>query len=403
MTCSTDSRETSARQTLKSTCSIEETKGGLLDDCCAWVLDDPQLQSWQQGNDTRLLWIEGHPGKGKKMLMISLINQLVDSLKANKSRTLTFFCQNTVLHLNNAISVLRGLIWKLLVDRPYMRKYVPKEYSSRGKGIFEGLNAFCSLTAMLSAILRDPSLEMVYLFVDALDECDEDSGRLIRWIAKDASERASKSQWLLSSRHAPKIEEALRPNGHRQKLSLGSNDKHICPAVDQFIAYKLNDLANKRKYDPELRSKVEAQLKEKAESTFLWIALVCKRLEDIPRRKTMAELEKFQPGLQALYERMMRQMESLEHDDRELCEQILRATTLAYRPLTLEELFPVIGLPDGPTDDIAELVELCSSFLILRAETVYFVHQSAKDYFTTGEGRRVFPSGPTEEHANVTS
>jgi hypothetical protein len=33
---------------------------------------------------------------------------------------------------------------------------------------------------------------------------------------------------------------------------------------------------------------------------------------------------------------------------------------------------------------------------------IYFVHQSAKDYFTTGKGSSIFPSGPAEEHRKIT-
>lgn len=97
------------------------------------------------------------------------------------------------------------------------------------------------------------------------------------------------------------------------------NEAHISQAVNLFIEHKVMDLAKKKEYNLELRKKVETQLKEKAESTFLWVALACERLEDIPRRKTMTELEKFPSGLQPLYERMMQQIESPEDDDKELC------------------------------------------------------------------------------------
>ena len=48
---------------------IEHDKGGLLKSCYAWILNNPQLQSWQNSQDTRLLWIKGDPGKGKTMLL----------------------------------------------------------------------------------------------------------------------------------------------------------------------------------------------------------------------------------------------------------------------------------------------------------------------------------------------
>ena len=338
------------------------------------------------------------------MLMIGLVNVLTDQLKGSSALSY-FFCQNTVPHLNNGVSVLRGLIWKLLWNRPALCKYIPDEYScksgDRGKEMLEGSNSFSILKTMLSAMLRDPSLETVYLLLDALDECDSDSSRLIEWIAKDASEPLSKAKWLLSSRHVSKIEEMFRPEGQLQRLSLELNKTHISKAVNLFIEHKVGDLAKRKEYDPKLQKKVETQLKEKAESTFLWVALVCKRLEDIPRRRTMAELEKFPSGLQPLYERMMQQIEGQEDDDRKLCKQILQATVIAYRPLTLEELLLIAEFSEAPIDDIRELVELCGSFLILREKVIYFVHQSAKEYLNKSD--KIFPQGRKEEESITVS
>jgi hypothetical protein len=87
--------------------------------------------------------------------------------------------------------------------------------------------------------------------------------------------------------------------------------------------------------------------------------LVCKRLEDIGRWKIVRELEKFPSGLQPLYERMMQQIEDRDQDGRELCKQILWATVVSYRPLTLEELLPIAGLPEEVAGDVSELVKLC--------------------------------------------
>jgi hypothetical protein len=223
--------------------------------------------------------------------------------------------------------VLRDLLWKLLWNHRTLRKYIPDEYSckskdsgnDRGKEILEGSNAFSILVTMLSAMLRDSSLETIYLLVDALDECDSDSHRLIKWIAKDASAPLSKAKWLLSSRHTTKMEETFRQEGQQQKLSLNLNEAYISVAVNIFIEHKVMNLATKKKYNCEFREKIEIQLKKKAESIFLWVALICRILENIPRRKIMTEFEKFPSGLQPLYERMMQQIEDQKDKNKEFC------------------------------------------------------------------------------------
>jgi hypothetical protein len=42
-----------------------EIKGGLLEDSYVWILNHRDFIDWRDGDETRLLWIKGDPGKGK--------------------------------------------------------------------------------------------------------------------------------------------------------------------------------------------------------------------------------------------------------------------------------------------------------------------------------------------------
>ncbi|KAH0538230.1 hypothetical protein FGG08_005149 [Glutinoglossum americanum] len=385
---------------------IKDDKGGWLENCFDWILKDAQLKDWQDNKDTRLLWIKGDPGKGKTMLMIGLVNELTDRLRLHESCTLSFFfCQNTEPHLNNGVSVLRGLIWKLLSENPALGCYIPKEYrlkpKDKRKAMFEesNPNIFSTLKTMLSAILRDTSFEAVYLLVDALDECDRGLDRLVEWIADNAADPQSKAKWLVSSRSTTKLDRTLKQKSHQRKITLELNHKHISRAVTRFIKQRVDNLASEGRYSEELRSKVQTTLEEKAESTFLWAALVCKHLKGVPRLEIMMELNKFPPGLPSVYERMMRLIENQGDNTSGLCKRVLCVIIIAYRPLTLEELVSMAELHKYPVADIRELVNLCGSYLILRDETIRFLHQSAKDYL--GQVAEVFPSGREHEHGRI--
>lgn len=80
---------------------------------------------------------------------------------------------------------------------------------------------------------------------------------------------------------------------------------------------------------------------------------------------------------------------------------MLRTTAIAYRPLNLQELTSAASLPEDCMDDVSQLVELCSSFLIIRHGYVFAVHQSAGDYFCMGAGRRIFADGVIHEHGTM--
>jgi hypothetical protein len=93
-------------------------------------------------------------------------------------------------------------------------------------------------------------------------------------------------------------------------------------------------------------------------------------------------------------------------DDADLCKQILASVAIVYRPITLKELISLVEMLHDMVDDLAsvrEIISFCGSFLAIRGDTVYFVHQSAKDFLFTKAFDTVFPSGKEEAHYAVFS
>ena len=128
-----------------------------------------------------MLWIKGGAGKGKTMLLVTITEQLrsqtrLDHPTANSSLSF-FFCQNTNDRLNNAVAVLKGLIYLLLVQDVSLVSYLKSDCDRMGKGIFDATNnnanAFDALSNVLRQMIQHPRSETVYLAVDALDECED--------------------------------------------------------------------------------------------------------------------------------------------------------------------------------------------------------------------------------------
>jgi hypothetical protein len=141
-----------------------------------------------------------------------------------------------------------------------------------------------------------------------------------------------------------------------------------------------------------------------ANSTFLWVALVCQELANISGWKAQKRLTAFPPGLDALYKRMMDQICSSE--DAALCKSILAVVLVVYQPITLEELESFVEMPDGASgysEALAEIIEMCGSFLTLRKRTIFFVHQSVKDYILEKASSETFPSGKEDVHHTIVS
>ena len=125
---------------------------------------------------------------------------------------------------------------------------------------------------------------------------------------------------------------------------------------------------------------------------------MCQDLEKTAKRNVRRKLDSFPPGLDALYKQMMQQL-SISYDA-ELCTQVLASIALVYRPITLEELAalaePIENIADKT--EVQEIVSLCGSFLTLRGDTIYFVHQSAKDFLFAKAFNEVFPDGIEYAH-----
>jgi len=114
------------------------------------------------------------------------------------------------------------------------------------------------------------------------------------------------------------------------------------------------------------------------------------------------KLHQFPPGLDSLYKRMLQQIR--KSDSARICLQVLAVTAVLYRPVAVAELVVLTRQLAEYTDDLEsvwEIISLCRSFLTLRDNTVYFVHQSAKDFLVTKASNNVFPDGVECIHRDI--
>ncbi|CAH0048128.1 unnamed protein product [Clonostachys solani] len=386
--CLKDLRETDPRD---DKTRIQSTKGGLLRDSYRWILQHDDFERWRDDSQGQLLWIKGDPGKGKTMLLCGII----DELEKDSANCLSyFFCQATEDRLSNATAVLRGLIYLLAQQQPSLIPHIRQKYDHAGKRLFEDLNAWESLSKILTAILSDPSLEGAILIIDALDECKTNRHQLLDLIA-----RPSRAKWIVSSRNWQDIEERLDNAEQKVGLSLELNKASTSKAVETYIGYKVEQLARDKNYDEETRQAVERHLISNADGTFLWVALVYQELADpkVRKRHTLGKLQSFPRGLDSLYRQMIEHVRDSE--DAELCREVLAIASVVYRPVILDKLKALAqSLAGMDEDEIREIIGACGSFLTLREDIVYFVHQSAKDYLLNKAFGYILPSGTAHQH-----
>ncbi|ORY63362.1 NACHT domain-containing protein [Pseudomassariella vexata] len=395
--CLKDLRSTDPRDDKKR---IQDAKGGLLKDSYRWILEHSDFIRWRDDPQSRLLWIKGDPGKGKTMLLCGIIDELERELKLNsEARILSFFfCQATDVRINNATAVLRGLIYLLVDQQPILISYVQKKYDHAGQQLFEDVNAWVALSDILSDILQDSRLHRFYFIIDALDECESDLLKLLEFIIRTCS--SSRVKWILSSRNRDDIDLMLRRTESRTRLGLElkENAEKISRAVDTYISRRISELATV-KGNQLLQNQVGDIMRYKAQGTFLWVALVFQELQNARSWEILDILDEIPPNLEKLYRRMIQHIQRLQRKRLDLCRSVLSTVIAAYRPLYLEELAILSGLPRSiPTE---EIIDICGSFLTRRDNIVYVVHQSAKDFLSTNIF--LFPSSIYEKHHAIFS
>jgi NACHT domain len=345
------------------------------------------------------------------MLLCGIINELSRTTRLKDPTTSAllsfFFCQATDKRIDNATAVLRGLIYMLLDQQPTLIPHVRRKYDTAGKQLFEDVNAWVALSEIFTTILEDSSLQSTYLIIDALDECQTGRKELLNFISQVASIPSTRVKWIVSSRYGDDIKQGLRLDDVRLQLSLELNADHVSHAVDVYIDHKVSELVSLQD-EKALPDQVRVRMRQKANGTFLWVALVFQELQNVDSWNVLQAIDEMPTELVPLYDRMMGQIQQLKHRDPEFCCLVLSKATIAYRPLRLLELGAIAGLPEQISSHpqrLTRLVNKCGSFLTIRDDHVYLVHQSAKDYLSANPTATdaIFPSGPTQSHHSMFS
>lgn len=311
--------------------------------------------------------------------------------------TIYFFCEATDSRLNNATAVLRSLLYLLLRKRPSLSRFIRGEHEHAGKRLFEDANGWDVLDGTFTNIVEDGGLGDFILIIDALDECTTGLEQLLDFIVRLSLLNV---KIIASSRNWLSIEEVVVDASDHVYISLELNERSISAAVNRYISHKVDQLASRKRYDIDTQNYIHNRLSSKANDTFLWVALVTDQLgkPGVSERHARMKVEEFPQELDALYNRMLDQ--TWRSNDKDWCRRILAVVSTVYRPVTLFELMSLADLGDAcnKTGILEEIIGECGSILIVKDGTVYFVHQSAKEFLLQHAAEQTMPSGIQHEH-----
>ncbi|KAH6889393.1 beta transducin-like protein HET-D2Y, partial [Thelonectria olida] len=207
----------------------------------------------------------------------------------------------------------RGLTYLLLLQQPSLISYIQERYDHAGRRVFEDTNAFYTLSQALASMLRDHRAEGCCMGNDALDECETGLPQLLDFIVKVESTSA-RVKWIMSSRNRHEIEQRLYLAASKRRLSLELNAHHVRQAINTYIDHKVANLISLKDKKP-LQDQVRDEMRNRADGTFLWVALVAQELQNIRSWDVSRVLKQMPAGLVPIYERMMLHIQQLQPED----------------------------------------------------------------------------------------
>ncbi|GAB1211414.1 hypothetical protein ATERTT37_000528 [Aspergillus terreus] len=378
--------------------SFKRDKGNRAPGTCSWFLESAELKSWFQRdkgparNKSNVLWLYGNPGTGKSTMAVTLAEELPEKdYFSTENNVLSFyFCAARSDCQGKATSILRGLLYQIISERPELIRRIMPKYEIQKERLFTSFDVLWALLMDLGRVTGGPE---IYCIVDALDECEpHDREIILRQIEQSFNGSSSEGSippsvyFFITSRPYPEIRSYL---SSFPWIDLGSRQEIIVD-LRATIRERVEVLAKRKSYSVSVKERVSQTLEEKADGTFLWIGIVCDRLTEPQTTNPLKTLQKLPQGLHSLYKKLLDDAFTAETDEEDYLtmKEILRLVAFARRPLTMAELADACRL--YPDEDIESrlqftraIVDLCRLLVIVDKGCVRLLHTSVHDFLIT--------------------
>ncbi len=376
-----------------------------LADTCQWLLETASFRDWLDpemlDEHHGFLWIKGKPGAGKSTLMKFALQ---NSQEAKRSNIIFFFFNARGDDLEKSTAgMYRSLLLQLFERLPRLRHVLNCFRLTMKNGSIPRWTTQ-HLKSLFSQALHDLGESPLMMFIDALDECDEDQIRDMVAFLQDTAGKARQKRIMLqicfASRYYPKI--TIEKGIHLDIGSQKGHDQDIMIYVKRKLQIGQDNLARK----------IHATLIEKASGVFLWVFLVVRILQKVFDKGNRHELE---DRLQTT----PKDLEALFHDilTRDDCRQnellwCIQWILFARHPLSPSQLREAVLCGAAPNQarawlresiddgEIKRFVIDCSKGLAeftksKRNPTVQFIHESVRGFLLEdGRLQKLWPDVP---------
>lgn len=376
---------------------------------CEWLFTNSVYQSWLDQDRVPdhhgILWLKGKPGTGKSTLIKLAYMHARKSRKEEIHISFFFNARGSPLE-KGTLGMYRSILFQLFTLVPTFQEIfddydvIELPRAPRYSWSLERLKD------ILLRAIRELGTRRLWIFVDALDECDEDQVRdmvvFFEHLGGQAAALNLNLRVFFACRHYPKI-----TTTHKAELTLEDEVEHDRD-IKHYIQTSLRTGNSKRS---EAIGSIIREVKRRARGVFIWVVLVVQILNKAYDHGRVAGLERkiqeipFDLG-QLFKEILTRDDQNMGHV--RLCFQWI---LLAKRPLSRKELyFAILSGTEpqevSPWDPREVTLEIMDAFILscskglaeVTGSTVQFIHETVRDFLLKREGM-IFIQEESSQHA----
>ncbi|VUC20102.1 unnamed protein product [Clonostachys rosea] len=240
------------------------------------------------------------------------------------------------------------------------------------------------LTRLLIQEAKTRSL--VFVVVDALDECPERGNTRSRLLA-EIQKLPQNARILITSRHSPKLEESFDQVPH---IDIRATDEDVKLYIEARTEER-RSLAKHVRSDPALLEQITANVVKKSQGMFLLAQLHMDSLaKKLTRREVRTALGILPKELDETYEQTMQRIQNQDEGQAALAHKVLYWISCSLRPLTTAELRHALAVEPGDEDldedglyETELMVSVCAGLVTINEENnqIRLVHYTTQSYF----------------------
>ncbi|KAJ5727661.1 hypothetical protein N7493_005481 [Penicillium malachiteum] len=370
-----------------------------------WLLSSAEYQILVNSK-SQTLFCPGDPGVGKTILTATVIDDLIERFPHNQSTRIVYvYCNFNREHEQRLEYLIAALIKQLSQARPTLPESLTALYQKhqirRTRPSAEELSEVLQSVASLYT--------RIFVVVDALDECQRNSGCRSRFLSQIfALQDAFSINFFATSRPIPEIEETFEKCLRKHIIA---PDEDIRSFLQSEIHMPQMPKLIQREED--LQKEISSQIVDLADGIFLLAQLHISSLVGSTTKREIRNALKAIPkgadGYDYAYNQAVMRIKCQPPLSRRRARKALSWLTCAKRQLSIPELEHALATEGGDrefdVDNITaydEILSVCAGLVTVDEESnvIRLVHYTVQEYLERTQGHW-FPDSEDDENNPV--